>query len=66
MYSSVTCSERQFELIAENSRTIRPSMIGLGRFIVGVVGSVVADLGICENDDLSGIGRIGSDFLVAG
>ena len=26
MYSSVTCSERQLELMAENSRTIRPSI----------------------------------------
>ena len=29
MYSSVTCSERQLELMGENSRTIRPSIKGL-------------------------------------
>ena len=40
--------------------------VGLRGFVVGVVGSVVADLGICENDDLTGIGRIGSDFLITG
>ena len=34
--------------------------------IVGLVGSVVPDLRICENDDLTSIGGIGSDFLIAG
>ena len=38
----------------------------LSRLIIRVVGAVIADLGICENDDLPGIGRIGSDFLVTG
>ena len=40
--------------------------IGLGRFVVCLVGAVVADLGIGENDDLPGIGRIGGDFLITG
>ncbi len=40
--------------------------IGLGRFVVSLVGAVVSDLGIGENDDLTGIGRIGGDFLVTG
>ena len=36
------------------------------RFVVGLVGAVVADLRIGENDDLAGIRRIGEDFLIAG
>ena len=40
--------------------------IGLGRLVVCQVRSVIANLGICENDDLSGIGRIGGDFLITG
>ena len=36
------------------------------RFIVGLIGAVVADLRVGENHDLSGIRRIGEDFLVAG
>ncbi len=30
------------------------------------VGADVADMGKCEGDDLSGIGRVGQDFLIAG
>jgi hypothetical protein len=40
--------------------------IGLGRLVVRLVRSVIADLGIGENDDLTGIGRIGGDFLISG
>ena len=40
--------------------------IGLGRLVVCLVGAVVADLGVGENDDLTGIGRIGGDFLITG
>jgi hypothetical protein len=40
--------------------------IGLGRLVVRLVGAVVADLGIGENDDLTGIGGIGGDFLISG
>ena len=35
-------------------------------FVVVGAGSVIADLGIGEDDDLAGIGGIGEDFLVAG
>ena len=34
--------------------------------VVGERRAVVADLGIGEDDDLAGIGRIGEDFLVSG
>ena len=40
--------------------------IGLDRFVILGAGAVVADLGVGEDDDLAGIGRIGEDFLVAG
>jgi hypothetical protein len=40
--------------------------VGLCRFVVCLVGAVVADLGVGENDDLAGIGGIGGDFLVSG
>ena len=40
--------------------------VGPGRLVVCLVGAVVSDLGIGENDDLAGIGGIGCDFLVAG
>ena len=68
MYSSVTCSERQFELTAENSRTIKPSINGLADLLrcPRAVSPVIANLGISENDDLAGVGRIGGDFLVTG
>ena len=35
-------------------------------FVIALAGSVVADLGIGEDDDLAGIGGVGEDFLVAG
>ena len=38
---------------------------GFGRLVVGRVDPVVADVGIGEGDDLSGVGRIGDDLLVA-
>ena len=44
----------------------QPLDVGLGGLVVCLVGAVVADLRIGENDDLPGIGRIGGDFLVAG
>jgi hypothetical protein len=40
--------------------------VGLGRIRYRGAGSVVADLGVGEDDDLAGIGRIGEDFLIAG
>ncbi len=40
--------------------------IRLRRLVIRLVGPVVANLGIRENDDLPGIGRIGGDFLVTG
>ena len=40
--------------------------VGLGGLVVGLVGSVVADLGIRQNDDLAGIGGVGGDLLVTG
>ncbi len=36
-----------------------------GRLVVFGVGAVIADLGIGENYDLPGVGRIGENFLVA-
>ena len=66
MYSSVTCSERQLELIGGELAHDQALDIGLGRLVVCLVGAVVADLGIGKNDNLAGIGRIGSDFLVTG
>ena len=66
MYSSVTCSERQLELMARELADDQALDIGLGRLVVCLVGAVVADLGIGENDDLPGIGGIGGDFLIAG
>ena len=36
------------------------------RLVVGGAGSVIADLGIGEDDDLAGIGGVGEDFLIAG
>src|ERR1039457_1000883 len=44
----------------------QPLNIGLGRLVVREVCAVVADLGVGENNNLSGIGGIGSDFLVSG
>src|SRR5687767_7526233 len=35
-------------------------------FVIRRIRSVVSDLGIGENDDLPGIGRIGEDLLIAG
>ena len=40
--------------------------IGLGRLVVCLTRAVVADLGVGENYDLTGIGGIGSDFLISG
>ena len=40
--------------------------IGPRGLVIVLVGAVVADLGIGENDDLAGIGGIGEDFLIAG
>jgi hypothetical protein len=40
--------------------------VGPGRLVVRLVGAVVADLRVGENDDLAGIGGIGGDFLVTG
>ncbi len=38
----------------------------LGRLVIRQVRSVISVLGICENDDLTGVGRIGGDFLLTG
>ena len=35
-------------------------------FVIALAGSVVADLGIGEDDDLAGVRRVGEDFLIAG
>ena len=40
--------------------------IGVGGFVIAAAGSVIADLGVGEDDDLAGIGRIGENFLIAG
>src|ERR1035441_9954236 len=40
--------------------------VGSPGFAVGGAGSVIADLGIGEDDDLAGIGGVGEDFLIAG
>ena len=37
-----------------------------GGFVVGGVYAIVPDVGVCEGDDLTGVGRIGDDLLVAG
>ena len=37
-----------------------------GRLVVFGVGSVIADLGVGENYNLPGVGRISENFLVAG
>ena len=49
------------ELADDQALDIRP-----GRLVVRLVGAVVADLGVGENDDLPGIGGVGGDFLVTG
>src|SRR5262249_31059962 len=46
-----------------DSETLDEWLCGL---FIGIVRAVVADLGIGENDDLTGVGRIGEDFLIAG
>jgi hypothetical protein len=40
--------------------------IGTRRLVVFNVGAVISDLRIGKNDDLSGVGRIGENFLIAG
>src|SRR5580698_103277 len=35
-------------------------------FIIGIVGAVVADLRIGQDDNLAGVRRIGENFLIAG
>src|SRR5579872_710083 len=35
-------------------------------FVVILVGAVVSDFWIRQNDDLSGVGRVGENFLVSG
>ena len=40
--------------------------VGTPGLVVGGAGSVIADLGIGEDDDLAGIRRVGEDFLVSG
>ena len=49
------------ELADDQALNIRP-----GRLVVRLVGAVVADLRVGEDDDLAGIGGIGENFLVAG
>ena len=41
-------------------------MYGFRGFVIGTAGAVIADLWVCEDDDLAGIGGIGEDFLIAG
>ncbi len=38
----------------------------LHRFVIEIVGAIVANLGIGEDDNLAGIRRIGENLLVAG
>src|SRR5262249_28678919 len=40
--------------------------VGARGFVVFGVGAVVADLRIGQNDDLSGVGGVGENFLIAG
>jgi len=40
--------------------------VGVGRFFVEAVGADVADVGISETDDLTGVAGVGENFLVAG
>src|ERR1035438_10320269 len=40
--------------------------VGAIGFVIAFGGSVVADLGVGEDYDLAGIGRIGEYFLIAG
>ena len=44
----------------------QPFDVGLVGFVVAVVGAVIPDLRIRQNDDLPRIGWIGENFLVAG
>ncbi len=64
--SRASSSERQLLVMAREFADYEAFNIGLRGFVVGGTGAVIADLGICENDDLSGIGGIGEDFLVTG
>ena len=49
------------ELADDEAFNVRP-----GSLVIGAVGAVIADLGIGEDDDLAGVGGVGSDFLVTG
>ena len=49
------------ELAGDEPFDVRPD-----RLAVIASRAVVADLGVCKNDDLSGIGWIGEDFLITG
>ena len=40
--------------------------VGAAGFAIGLVGAVVTDLRIRENDDLAGVRRVSEDFLIAG
>ena len=44
----------------------QPLDIGPGRLVIRLIGAVIADLGVGENDNLPGIGWIGRYFLVSG
>ncbi len=49
------------QLADDDAATERPAAL-----VVGVVDAVVADVGVGEGDDLTGVGRVGDDLLVAG
>ena len=40
--------------------------VGVGGLVIAGGGAVISDLGVGEDDDLAGIGRIGEYFLIAG
>src|SRR2546428_7718553 len=46
-----------------NYETFNERLAGLA---IVLVGAVISDLRVCENDDLTGIGWVSEDFLVTG
>jgi hypothetical protein len=66
MYSSVTCSDRQLELIWREFANDQALDIGPRGLIVRLIGAVIADLGVGEDDNLPCVGGICRNFLVTG
>ena len=44
----------------------QPGRVCLRRLHIFAVGARIADMRVCQGDDLAAIGRIGEDFLIAG